>query len=106
MQSKTIISLTRHLTSYENTTRAMNRIVLIICICIINTSKAQMVAQVTDPVEWVNTLMGTDSKHNLSNGNTYPAIAVPWGMIFRTPQTSLTGDGWQYQYSGRYDQGL
>jgi predicted alpha-1,2-mannosidase len=52
-----------------------------------------------DPVEWVNPLMGTDSKISLSNGNTYPAICVPWGMNSWTPQTNKMGNGWQYQYS-------
>ena len=28
-------------------------------------------------VDYVNPLMGTDSKISLSNGNTYPAIALP-----------------------------
>ncbi|GGH07202.1 alpha-1 2-mannosidase [Mucilaginibacter phyllosphaerae] len=42
--------------------------------------------------------MGTQSKYDLSNGNTYPAIAVPWGMNFWTPQTGKMGDGWQYTY--------
>lgn len=32
-----------------------------------------------EPVDYVNPLMGTDSKISLSNGNTYPAIALPWG---------------------------
>lgn len=54
---------------------------------------------VKDPVEYVNTLMGSDSKPSLSNGNTYPAIAVPWGMNFWTPQTNQNGNGWIYQYS-------
>lgn len=53
----------------------------------------------TEPVEWVNPLMGTDSKPSLSNGNTYPAICVPWGMNFWTPQTGAMGNGWAYQYS-------
>ena len=35
-----------------------------------------------EPVDYVNPLMGTDSKISLSNGNTYPAIALPWGMNF------------------------
>src|ERR671927_1289973 len=60
---------------------------------------AQMVQKVTDPVEWINPLMGTDSKPSLSNGNTYPAIAVPWGMNFWTPQTGNMGSGWQYTYN-------
>ena len=49
-------------------------------------------------VSKVNTLIGSDSKFDLSNGNTYPAIALPWGMNFWTPQTSLMGDGWIYAY--------
>lgn len=61
--------------------------------------KAQTVLKVTDPVEWVNPLMGTDSKGSLSNGNTYPAIALPWGMNFWMPQTNTIGNGWAYQYS-------
>ena len=51
-----------------------------------------------DPVDYVNPLMGTDSKFSLSNGNTYPAIAMPWGMNFWTPQTGEMGDGWAYTY--------
>jgi predicted alpha-1,2-mannosidase len=62
-------------------------------------SSAQVVQKVTDPVEWVNPLMGTDSKPSLSNGNTYPAIAVPWGMNFWTPQTGNMGNGWAYTYA-------
>lgn len=53
----------------------------------------------TDPVDYVNILMGTMSEFALSNGNTYPAIAVPWGMNFWTPQTRKIGDGWQYAYT-------
>src|SRR3569833_655040 len=48
--------------------------------------------------DYVNPLMGTDSKYELSSGNTYPAIALPWGMNFWTPQTGKMGDGWQYTY--------
>ncbi|HEU4472463.1 MAG TPA: GH92 family glycosyl hydrolase [Flavisolibacter sp.] len=62
-------------------------------------ANAQLVEKVSDPVEWVNPLMGTDSKVSLSNGNTYPAICLPWGMNFWTPQTGVMGNGWQYQYS-------
>ena len=61
--------------------------------------QAQMVSKVADPAEWVNPLMGTDSKPSLSNGNTYPAIAVPWGMNFWTPQTGEMGNGWTYAYA-------
>ncbi len=50
-------------------------------------------------VDYVNPLVGSDSRFDFSNGNTYPAIAMPWGMNFWTPQTGKMGDGWQYQYS-------
>ena len=61
-------------------------------------SFAQQVGKITDPVEWVNPLMGTQSKPSLSNGNTYPAVGVPWGMNMWTPQTGKMGDGWAYTY--------
>ena len=54
--------------------------------------------QILDPVDYVTTLMGTHSKYTLSTGNTYPAIALPWGMNFWTPQTGKMGDGWAYVY--------
>jgi putative alpha-1,2-mannosidase len=52
-----------------------------------------------DFAQWVNPLIGTDSKPDLSNGNTYPAICLPWGMNFWMPQTGKMGDGWAYQYA-------
>lgn len=52
----------------------------------------------TAPVDYVNPLIGSQSKYSLSNGNTYPAIAMPWGMNFWTPQTGKMGDGWAYTY--------
>lgn len=50
------------------------------------------------PVDYVSTLVGTQSKHSLSTGNTYPAVAMPWGMNFWTPQTGTMGNGWAYTY--------
>jgi len=57
-------------------------------------------------VDYVNPLMGTDSKYTLSNGNTYPAIATPWGMNFWTPMTSEMGDGWTYKYNENKIRGI
>lgn len=51
-----------------------------------------------DYTQFVNPLIGSDSSHALSNGNTYPAIALPWGMNFWTPQTGKMGDGWIYTH--------
>ncbi|WP_266202388.1 GH92 family glycosyl hydrolase [Pontibacter kalidii] len=79
----------------------MKKILLFLFTLATFTASAQtvLVEKVTDPVEWVSPLVGTDSKHSLSNGNTYPAIALPWGMNFWMPQTGKMGDGWGYMYS-------
>ena len=52
----------------------------------------------SQPVDYVSTLVGTQSTFQLSTGNTYPATAMPWGMNFWTPQTGKMGDGWTYGY--------
>lgn len=59
-----------------------------------------------DVAELVNPLMGTDSEFSLSNGNTYPAIALPWGMNFWSPQTAKMGDGWMYAYDAYHIRGF
>ena len=56
-------------------------------------------AAAQDYTRYVNPLMGTQSSFELSAGNTYPAIAMPWGMNFWTPRTNKMGDGWQYTYT-------
>lgn len=55
-------------------------------------------AQQKDIVQYVNTLQGTNSKHEITYGNTYPTTALPFGMNTWTPQTGKNGDGWKYQY--------
>ena len=73
----------------------MKKVVLVISIiCSILSAKAQQ-----DYTQYVNPLMGTQSSFELSTGNTYPAIAMPWGMNFWTPRTNKMGDGWQYTYT-------
>lgn len=57
-------------------------------------------------VDYVNPLMGTDSKKSLSNGNTYPAIATPFGMNFWTPMTAEMGNGWTYNYNDNKIRGI
>ena len=59
-----------------------------------------------EPVDYVNPLVGTQSSFQLSTGNTYPAIAMPWGMNFWVPQTGKNGDGWQYSYTANKIRGL
>lgn len=72
----------------------MKRLILSILLCgILLPTKAK------DYTEYVNPMVGTQSTFELSTGNTYPAIARPWGMNFWTPQTGKMGDGWQYSYN-------
>ena len=57
-------------------------------------------------VDLVNPLMGTDSSYELSYGNTYPAIAVPFGMNAWTPVTGKMGNGWGYTYDANKINGI
>ena len=76
-------------------------IIAALCASAMILSPAMTVAQDAPPasVDLVNPLMGTDSSYELSYGNTYPAIAVPFGMNAWTPVTGKMGDGWGYTYS-------
>ncbi len=78
---------------------------LLSCNCV---EEKQIEAQieVVSPSEYVTTLVGTLSEHAFSAGNTYPAIAMPWGMNFWTPQTGKMGDGWAYKFSDRVLRGF
>ena len=66
----------------------------------------QEVELVTEPADYVSTLVGTLSEHSFSTGNTYPAIALPWGMNFWTPVTGKMGDGWAYRYDAHHIRGF
>lgn len=69
---------------------------LLLCTIALSSVSAQ---KTTEPIDYVSTLTGTLSKFELSTGNTYPAIALPWGMNFWVPQTGSMGDGWAYTYT-------
>src|SRR5579872_5696833 len=89
--------------SLRNTTSAKTMLKFnLVCFVLVfaaTSSYAQWIDKASDPVDFVNPLMGTQSTVDLSSGNTYPAIALPWGMNFWTPQTGKNGDGWQYMYT-------
>ena len=59
----------------------MKRLLLIACVL-----SCTLLSQAKDWTQYVNPLMGSQSTFELSTGNTYPAIARPWGMNFWTPQ--------------------
>ncbi len=75
----------------------MKHILLLVVVLLNFTHLAK--AEKKEPIDYVSILVGTQSKHSLSTGNTYPAIARPWGMNFWTPQTGKMGDGWAYVYT-------
>ena len=64
----------------------MKRLLLIACVL-----SCTLLSQAKDWTQYVNPLMGSQSTFELSTGNTYPAIARPWGMNFWTPQTGKMG---------------
>lgn len=71
---------------------------ILISLCLIAGLGFDASAQKTDLTKYVNTLQGTNSKHELTRGNTYATTALPWGMNFWTPQTGPNGSGWIYQH--------
>ena len=77
------------------------RLFAVICLLV-----GTLVLPARDLTQYVNPLMGTLSSFELSAGNTYPAIARPWGMNFWTPQTGPMGDGWQYVYTAHKIRGF
>lgn len=60
--------------------------------------------QQTSLADLPDPLVGTDSRYELSRGNTYPAVFTPFGMIGWTAQTGE--GGWPYQYSADRIRGL
>ena len=81
-------------------------VILVACFSCKNKTELATLNKEKSFLEYVNPLMGTDSKYSLSNGNTYPAIATPWGMNFWTPQTGKMGDGWGYTYDAHKIRGF
>ena len=79
----------------------MKRLLLIACVL-----SCTVFAKAKDWTQYINPLMGSQSTFELSTGNTYPAIARPWGMNFWTPQTGKMGDGWQYTYTANKIRGF
>ncbi|MDX9928461.1 MAG: GH92 family glycosyl hydrolase [Bacteroidales bacterium] len=79
---------------------------VIMAVLVLSCARQDEMREPLDPVELVNPLMGTDSEFRYSNGNTYPAIALPWGMNFWTPQTGKMGDGWGYTYDSYRIRGI
>jgi predicted alpha-1,2-mannosidase len=69
----------------------MKRTLSLLFATVVLAAHAASLADLPDP------LVGTDSKFELSHGNTYPAIFIPYAMAAWTPQTGE--GGWPYQYA-------
>ena len=84
----------------------MKIVKILFCFFVIISTAAYGQNQSVSLVDFVNPLVGSDSAFELSNGNTYPAIATPWGMNFWTPQTGEMGNGWGYTYDANKIRGF
>ncbi|ANQ52414.1 glycoside hydrolase family 92 protein [Flammeovirga sp. MY04] len=78
--------------------RSLNLIWLSLAALLTACSTDNSKEELLDLTPYVSTQVGTLSDFKLSTGNTYPAVATPWGMNFWTPQTNENGDGWAYMY--------
>ncbi len=74
------------------------RYLVILIICLYACNQEPKKTKTNDPVSYVNALVGTNANNKFSHGNTYPAVALPWGMNFWTPQTGTNRDNWIYTY--------
>jgi predicted alpha-1,2-mannosidase len=100
MSCKTCLNSNKYLNTNQVKISFLNAMTLAVgLLASVYQTNAQQVDRIDDPVEWVNPLMGSDSKPSLSNGNTYPAITMPWGMNTWMPQTGKMGSGWAYTYA-------
>lgn len=87
--------------------KMINRSILSLCALFAVACTAQPAEPICEhPSDYVSTLVGTQSDYSLSTGNTYPAVALPWGMNFWTPQTGPMGDGWAYSYGAKTIRGF
>ena len=79
---------------------------LLLAGCAVKQKQVERPEMISDPADYVSTLVGTLSHHAFSTGNTYPAVALPWGMNFWTPQNGRMGDGWAYRYDHNWIRGF
>lgn len=77
----------------------MKKLIYFFSLCLLLTACGHHTQQQPSAASLVKPLMGTSSTFEFSHGNTYPAVAVPWGMNFWSPQTGENGSGWMYMYT-------
>ncbi|MFP6643844.1 MAG: hypothetical protein VCF24_09850 [Candidatus Latescibacterota bacterium] len=76
------------------------RVVAMVCIA------ACSVVADDDLTRWVDTRIGSQTSYELSRGNTYPAVALPSGMTFWSPETGGYESAQFYRYGDSSLSGL
>ena len=64
----------------------MEHILLLLTLVVVSVAK--------QPQHHVNTLTGTQSRYDLSHGNSLPLVARPWGFNSWSPQTDNADGSW------------
>src|ERR1035437_7637999 len=67
---------------------------------------ASVIGASESPVTLANPLQGTDSAHEFSHGNEYPAIALPFPMNTWAPYTEPQSDSFYYHYNQNKIRGI
>ena len=75
-----------------------------LCAFVLTTST--IAAQPSRLADYVDTRRGSDSVHNYSRGNTFPAATRPFGFNFWTPTTEPNSNSWLYTFSRTALQGF
>lgn len=60
------------------------------------------ISSIDNPVEYVNILGGTNSRYDLSHGNTLPLIATPWSFNTWAPMTTTGSSWWFHPYDASF----
>ena len=68
--------------------RKRNHMVKAVLLLFVGLNVLSLYSQKVDLVKYVNTLQGTNSRFELTRGNTYPTTALPFAMHTWTPQTA------------------
>ena len=85
---------------------SMRKTLTLLSLMVVSMASHAIKVDQRNAADFVNPLVGTESENELSTGNTYSAIAMPWGMNFWVAQTGKMGDGWQYTYTAKKIRGL
>ena len=80
--------------------RFLTNVFISICLCCACTERSG------EYTSMVDTRTGTDSRFEISYGNTYPATGRPFGMHLWSPQTGENGFGWKYTWDAELIRGF